>query len=206
VDTWTRIANGREAFGDYLAGLSAAEWNTTSWCDGWTVKDVAAHLLVIPTMAKGKVFRSFVGSGFDLDRMNAKFVRSLTAELSPAEIAARTRSSAGSRSMPPGLRIHGVATELAVHSADISEAVGRPFDLPSDYYVECLTYLKDVKPVFKARQRAAGLRLQATDVDWSTGTGPTVSGPAKQLLLALAARPAAGAHLSGDGLATFRSR
>ena len=31
--------------------------------------------------------------------------------------------------MPPGLKLPGVFSELAVHSADIAEAVGKPFDL-----------------------------------------------------------------------------
>jgi uncharacterized protein (TIGR03083 family) len=206
MDMWTRIKNGREALGDYLAGLSADDWTRPSLCAGWTVKDVAAHMLVIPTMSKGRVFRSFVGSGFNLDKMNATFVKKITADMSTAEIAATTRSSARSQSMPPGLKLPGVFTELVVHSSDISEGVGAPFALPVEDYLAALDHLKDVQPVFGSKERIAGLTLRATDAQWSTGSGPAVEGPAQQLLLAVAGRRSALDNLSGEGLATFRAR
>ncbi len=206
MDTWTSIKNGREAFGDYLAGLSADEWNEPSLCAGWTVKDVVAHMLVIPTISKGKVFATFLGSGFNLERMNAKFVQQIGAAMSPSEIAGKTRSSAGSRSIPPGLKLPGILTELAIHAGDISEAVGRPFSLPSADYVAVLEHIKNVQPVFGSKQRIAGLTVRATDANWSTGSGPVVEGTAQHLALAVAGRRAAFDHLSGDGLATLRTR
>jgi uncharacterized protein (TIGR03083 family) len=206
MDTWTSIKNGREALGEYLAQLTPEDWNKPSLCAGWTVKDVAAHMLVIPTMSKGQVFGAFLRSGFNLDKMNAKLVQQQTAEMSGAEIAAKTRSSASSQGMPPGLKLPGVFNELAIHAADISEAVGKPFDLPTADYVACLEHLKDVQPVFGAKQRIAGLQLQASDSEWSTGSGPNVSGPSKQLLLAMAGRRSAINNLTGEGLATLRSR
>ena len=206
MDTWTQIKNGREALGEYLAGLSADEWNKPSLCAGWSVKDTAAHMLVIATIPKGRVFRSFLGSGFNLDKMNAKFVQQLTADMSTADIAATTRASAGSRSLPPGLKLPGALTELVVHSADISEGVGTPFALPIEVYLAVLDHLKNVQPVFGSKERIAGLTLRATDAAWTTGSGPTVEGPVRQLLLAVAGRRSALDHLSGDGLATLRAR
>jgi uncharacterized protein (TIGR03083 family) len=206
MDTWTSINNGREALGDYLGGLSADDWNRPSLCAGWTVKDVAAHMLVIPTTSKGHVFRSFVGSGFNLDKMNAKFVKRLTAEMSTADIAATTRTSAGSRSMPPGLKLPGVLTELVVHSSDIAEGISAPWGLPVEDYVAALEHLKDVQPVFGSKARIAGLALRATDTDWSTGSGPTVEGPVRYLLLAVAGRRSVLDRLSGQGLDTMRAR
>lgn len=206
MDTWASIKNGREALADYLAGLSADDWNRPSLCAGWTVKDVAAHMLVVPTMSKGRVFRSFLGSGFNLDRMNATFVTRLTAEMAPADIATTTRVSADSHLMPPGLKLPGVLTELAVHSADISEGVGKAFTLPVEVYTAALDHLKNVQAVFGSKKRIEGLTLRATDTSWSTGSGPSVEGTAQQLLMAIAGRRSAVDRLSGDGLATFRAR
>ena len=206
MDTWTHIRNGREALSDYLAGLSADEWGRPSLCAGWTVKQVAAHMLVVPTVPKGRVFRAFLGSGFDLDKMNARFVTAITADMSTAEIVTTTRASAGSQLRPPGLKLPGVLTELVVHSSDIAEGVGRPFALPADDYVAALDHLKSVQPVFGAKKRIAGLTLRATDTSWSTGTGPAVEGSAQQLLLAVAGRRAALDQLTGDGVATLRAR
>jgi uncharacterized protein (TIGR03083 family) len=126
--------------------------------------------------------------------------------MSTADIVAKTRASAGSHLMPPGLKLPGVHTELVVHSSDISEGVGKPFVLPVENYVAALDHLKNVQPVFGTKQRIAGLTLQATDTAWTTGSGPKVEGPAQQLLLAVAGRRAALDHLTGEGLAILRAR
>jgi hypothetical protein len=51
-----------------------------------------------------------------------------------------------------------------------------------------------------------GLRLTATDIEWSHGSGPVVTGTAEALLMAIAARPAALADLSGEGVTTMAVR
>lgn len=206
MDIWTSVENGRNAFADYLASLAPEDWQRASLCAGWTVTDVVAHMLVVPTMSKAKVFASFSSSGFNLDKMNAKLVTKLTAQLSPNEILAKTRASASSRSLPPGLKLPGAYNELVVHAADVSEAVGAQFDLPTADYVASLDHLKESQAVFGAKKRIAGLKLQANDTVWTTGTGPVVEGSAKQLVLAMAGRRSALDALTGDGLATLRSR
>jgi hypothetical protein len=56
------------------------------------------------------------------------------------------------------------------------------------------------------RKRIAGLRLVASDADWSHGSGPEVSGPALSLLLAMSGRRAGLDALSGNGAAQLRDR
>ena len=56
-----------------------------------------------------------------------------------------------------------------------------------------------------AKQRVAN-SLVATDVDWSHGSGPEVSGPGEALLLAASARPAGLPELDGEGVAALRER
>jgi hypothetical protein len=60
--------------------------------------------------------------------------------------------------------------------------------------------------VFRAKRRVAGLRLEATDVDWSHGAGPLVRGPGEALLLAMLGRGQAVDDLEGDGRAAFGYR
>jgi len=206
MDHWAAITAGRESFADYLTTLTAEEWAQPSLCSDWSVKDVAAHMLVIPTMSKGKVFRSFASSGFNLDKMNAKLVSQMTSTMTAEQIAAATRESAGSHGMPPGLKLPGVLTELVIHSGDIAGALGGSFALPVDDYVAGLEHLKDAQPVFGCKERIKGLRLVATDADWSTGDGPSVEGGAQDLLMAMTGRAAAFASLAGEGVATMRSR
>jgi hypothetical protein len=57
-----------------------------------------------------------------------------------------------------------------------------------------------------SKNRIAGLTLRATDTDWSHGSGPEVSGPILSLVMAMTGRKQADDDLSGDGVATLRSR
>jgi hypothetical protein len=51
-----------------------------------------------------------------------------------------------------------------------------------------------------ARRRVAGVRLVATDTDWSHGSGPEVRASAEDLLLVLYGRTPRLADLAGDGV------
>jgi uncharacterized protein (TIGR03083 family) len=205
MDPWIALEPDRRSFADYLETLTPDDWATQSWCHDWDVKGVAAHLLVPATQSKGKVFRSFVSSGFNLKKMNAKYVAEL-GQQSPAQIIASTRNSAGSRSAPPGLPPIGVFSELVVHSMDIAGALGKPFALPAEHYVMALDHMKNVQPALGCKKRIAGLTLQATDTAWSTGSGPLVEGPANYLLAAMTGRRQALPHLNGPGVEIMAAR
>jgi uncharacterized protein (TIGR03083 family) len=206
VEPWDSIAADRSSLADYLETLEPDDWEATSWCPPWTVKGVATHLLVTSTMSKGKVFFSFLGSGFNLDKMSAKLIAQMTADLSNDEVIALMRSSAGSQSAPPGLKPVGVLTEVLVHAGDISLALDKPLDLPAAHYVTALDHMKDVQPVLGCKKRIEGLTMRATDADWSTGEGPVVEGDVKHLASAIAGRRGAIDDLSGDGVAIMRER
>ena len=54
---------------------------------------------------------------------------------------------------------------------------------------------------FWARRRLRGVRLAATDTDWSVGAGTELSGPIGMLLLLLTGRTATAIpYLSGPGV------
>ena len=57
-----------------------------------------------------------------------------------------------------------------------------------------------------SKRRIAGLTLRATDAEWSHGTGPEVSGPILSLVMAMTGRKVAADDLTGEGVATLRSR
>jgi uncharacterized protein (TIGR03083 family) len=206
MDPWDAINQDRQAFAGYLATLSPEDWKKPTWCEQWSVKAVASHLLVPPTMSKGQVFLSFLKAGFNLDKMSATLIAGMDKAMSNEDIVTTTRSTAGVRSAPPGLKPLGVFSEILVHASDISLAIGKPFDFPIDHYVIGLNYMKDVQPVLGCKKRIAGLKLKAEDTDWSTGDGPLVEGSAKLLLSAMTGRPQALVSLRGDGVAVLRGR
>ncbi len=56
------------------------------------------------------------------------------------------------------------------------------------------------------QDRLQGLRLLATDQDWSWGTGQMITGPSEALVMAVAGRLIALEDLSGTGIGVLRTR
>ena len=67
-------------------------------------------------------------------------------------------------------------------------------------------FFKGSNLVIGSKKRVAGLKLNATDADWTHGDGPEVSGPMISLLMAMTGRKAAIDDLKGEGVETLRSR
>ena len=107
-------------------------------------------------------------------------------------------------------RDKGNICELVIHSQDIRRAIQRPRDYPEAtmrFSLDtCTTMVGTLLVVGRTRRVAKNVRLVATDIEWSHGKGPEVSGTAEALLMAVAARPLVLADLSGDGVATMAQR
>ena len=72
--------------------------------------------------------------------------------------------------------------------------------------VELADFFKGSNMIIGTKKRINGLRLHASDADWSYGSGPEVSGPMLSLLMAMTGRKPVLQDLSGDGVATLRER
>ena len=194
------IAIERRATADLLAGLTPEQWATPSLCDAWTVKDVAVHLL--PTTGKGisEFLWAVVRAGGHLHRASESLVARYAARLTPAEIVAALRDHADDRFAPPGVGAVGPYTDVLVHRLDIAVPLGIEVDRPVEPWRASLDFLVSGKGRrgFVKRGRP-DLTLRASDLDWSHGTGPEVTGPAAAIGLALCGRSAWVDRLSGPG-------
>ena len=121
----------------------------------------------------------------------------------PAETLERWRNQQHSKKSPPGPKVTWLG-ETLIHSEDIRRPLGIHHDYPLDAVTQVLDFYKDSDTLIRAKSRIAGLSLQATDTDWTHGTGPLVEGPAMSLLMAATGRIAALDDLAGDGVAVFR--
>jgi uncharacterized protein (TIGR03083 family) len=93
-----------------------------------------------------------------------------------------------------------------IHHQDIRRPLGRPRAMPEDRLVAALGVIPGLAGFVGAKKRVAGLRLVATDVSWSNGDGPEITGSGEAILLAASGRPVAVDELSGEGLDTLRQR
>lgn len=205
MDTWAKYDAERGALCDDLAGLEPGQWDTQSLCERWKVRHVVAHLVVGGDVKPAAAVVGLLKSGMNFNRyMAAQALEAGTA--SPETLLAGLRASIGRHTTPPMAKPANMLIDTVCHTADIRRPLGIKREAPAETLVESLDSLKDVGFPVGARRRVAGLRLVATDVDWSTGDGPEVEGPAESLLLAMAGRRAGLDDLTGSGAAALASR
>lgn len=63
-----------------------------------------------------------------------------------------------------------------------------------------------LSPELPGRRLARGVRLKPTDLDWSHGSGPEVTGPAEAVLMAITGRASALGELHGPGVSVIAGR
>ena len=71
-ETWAMVHRERAALADDLATLTPEQWDAPSQCDGWTVRDVVAHMTASAMITPPGFFAKIIGSGFSLSRMQHK--------------------------------------------------------------------------------------------------------------------------------------
>ncbi|GAA1914342.1 maleylpyruvate isomerase family mycothiol-dependent enzyme [Nocardioides hwasunensis] len=204
TDVWELVRDEREALIDDLAGLSDEQWQRPSLCGGWTVHDVAAHLVDNARTTRVGIVVAMVRARSDFDRQNDQGVARAKGA-SPAETLDRLRAVADRRTTPPA-PLDSRLVEEVVHGEDVRRPLGLGRDYPDETVHRSLAHqLRTSVALGGGRQRAAGLRLVATDADLSYGDGPEVAGPAFSLLMVVSGRAQVLEDLSGSGLAQLEA-
>jgi uncharacterized protein (TIGR03083 family) len=204
ADIWTSISNERGALADELAKLTPAQWDSPSLCKGWTVREVVAHLSATAALNPATFFLGLAKSGFSFGKFSNDHIRKhLGAD--PAATLTEFRSLQDSTSAPPGPKASWLG-EVVVHGADIRRPLGIPHTYAPGAVREVIDFYKGSNMLIGAKNRVAGLALQATDDDWNHGQGDAVEGPLLSLLHAMTGRAAACDDLTGPGVETLRSR
>ncbi len=204
MDIWPTVHAERRALAADLRGLSAEDWDKPSLCGKWTVRDVLAHMTSGAKLTPPAFFGKMIGSGFNFDKVQEQGVAAQRGA-TPADTLANFESVQTSVKHPPGPTQTWLG-EMIVHSEDIRRALGIGHKYPTDAVVTVADFYKGSNLLIGSKRRIAGLTLRATDADWTTGTGPEVSGPILSLVMAMTGRKAAIDDLSGEGVVTLRSR
>lgn len=202
--TWELIHAERAAMADTLAALTPAQWAQTSLCGGWTVQVTAAHIVVGAEQTKPGFLKGMAKNAFRFNTMMDRDARRMGA-LPPSEIVQRLRARTTTTNGPPA-PVVTMLGEIVVHGEDIRQPLGLSSEISLEALKACLDMYQKASFPVGTKKRIAGLRLECTDVDWSHGQGPEVSGPGRSLLLAMTGRNAGLDGLSGPGLATLRAR
>lgn len=200
--TYIHAETNRLLAADMFAGLTQEQWRTPSLCAGWTVREVAAHLVhpLQDDLRLHRVLWSIVRYRGDLERVIDDRTRAMAARPT-ADIVALLRELASTRVSPPFVGPGGQLADTCIHLRDAARPLGLSTTPPPEAWRAALDFLTSPQGTrgFLPRGRTRGLRLAATDQDWTAGTGEKVRGPSEALALALSGRPVALDELSGPG-------
>jgi uncharacterized protein (TIGR03083 family) len=202
--TWDLIHAERRQLIEDLDGLAADRWSTPSLCPAWTVHQALGHVVALTKQTPPKFFVKFVRSGFAFNTMIARDVAKESAG-TPQQTLAELKNHLNDTTSPPG-PVDSWIGEMVVHGADIRRPLGLSYSPPVQTTIQVADFYKSSNLLIGSKRRITGLRLHATDADWTHGSGPTISGPMLSLVQAMTGRHVALADLTGDGVAELRSR
>ena len=199
---WGHIHRERRYLADVLKELSAEEWAHDSLCAGWTVQDVAAHIISSPQIRWRDFPAVVIRGGFSYNRMIFREAKRLGQ--APVEhILADYATYDGSRHYPPMTSPVEPLTDILVHTQDILRPLGRHHDVPAAAAATAADRSRRLAMFLGSRRVVRSVRMIATDTDWDRGTGPVIEGPMLELLMLCAGRTGDPDRLSGVGIAAL---
>jgi uncharacterized protein (TIGR03083 family) len=198
----------------YASQLDQDQLASPSLCSEWRIDDILSHLAwtataSIPTLA-ATMWRGRLHPG---RAMASAFGRAAIEHRrdTPVEQVIRMLRDVGTGQRPfgPAVRFgrpREFLVDYIVHHVDIRRPVHQSRRIPEDRLIAALEAAPKIGGLIGSRRRIRGLRLEATDIDWTHGDGPVVRGPGEALLLAATGRAIALAELTGDGVPLLSSR
>jgi uncharacterized protein (TIGR03083 family) len=204
---WDEVAD----IGGLLHELDDEAFDRPSLCEGWAVRDVLGHMGLGHTTPMAAMLARVGRYAFNVTRASFTESRTLFAGQTADEIrrfwdevmvAGHPRKGI-SRLIPAR---SGFLDHL-VHNQDIRRPAGKPRAIPAVRLRRALHLARtEASPLFNPRRNLSGLKLCASDIEWTAGDGPVVQGPGEAIVLAAAGRRAALTDLEGDGVAILGQR
>ena len=205
METQARTAANRRRLADFFDGLDEDQLQTRSLCDAWTVREVLGHLVMPLTGTVRGFLLQVVRARGSLNRAS----EAVAGELSRRpvrELTSLLRNNADLHGKAPGVGPMGQMADGCVHLRDCARPLGLRDDVSLDDWRMVLDWLPSGVPGLVPRRRLDGIRLVATDQEWSNGTGREVTGPSEALAMAVTGRTVALNDLHGSGVDLLRQR
>jgi uncharacterized protein (TIGR03083 family) len=199
ADLQPAVAAEFVALADLLDSATDAQWDTPSLCARWRVREVVAHMTMAARYPEDKFMAELRRCDFDFDRLSNE-IASRDAELPTSELVANLRSDVMQHWIPPGGGWHGALNHVVIHGLDVTVPLGVPRRSPDDTIRIVLDDLTRGGVQEHFGTDIEGRSLQATDLDWSYGSGPQLRGAAEDLALILCGRTVPAGRLTGEPL------
>ncbi len=199
ADLQPAVAAEFRTLADLLDAASDAQWDTPSLCEGWRVREVIAHLTMAARYSEEEFMAELRRCDFDFGRLSNQ-IASRDAELPVGELVASLRADVMHHWTPPGGGYHGALNHVVIHGLDVTVPLGVPRRSPDETIRVVLDDLTEGGGHAHFGTGIEGRSLQATDLDWSHGSGPALRGAAEDLALVICGRTVPAGRLEGKPL------
>ena len=186
TDLQSWVAPTYDGLADLLAAAPAEAWDAPSLCEKWQVRHVVAHVTMPARLTPEQFGAGMAAAGGDFTVLSDT-VAARDASLPLADQLDALRSPLLHAWQPPGGGSAGALTHAVIHSLDITVAVDRPPVAPEEAVVAVLDQLTAANGALFGVD-LTGVRLEATDTDWSWGSGDAVRADSGLLVALLSGR------------------
>lgn len=202
MDTFEHVAAERRDLADLIESLDEDQLAVASLCDGWTVRDVAAHLVMPLVTPLPRFAWAILKARGSFDRANLALTQEVAE--SPLNLSDALREHATSRFVPPGGTPEAPLTDLLIHGQDMRRPLGLHHEIAPERLRLALAFL--ISPAARRGFVAHGVpsvQFIVDDLALAYGRGDVVHGSGEAIMMALSGRRAALSDLSGDGVAAL---
>jgi uncharacterized protein (TIGR03083 family) len=186
IDLQTWVAPTYVGLADLLSSASPETWDAPSLCEDWQVRHVVAHVLM-PVRLTPEQFGADMAAARGDFGVLSDTVASRDASRPVDESVAQLRSPQLHAWQPPGGGAAGALSHAVIHSLDVTVALDRPSVAPLEARVAVLDQLTGANGSFFGLD-LSGVRLEASDTDWSWGRGEAVRADSGALVSLLGGR------------------
>jgi uncharacterized protein (TIGR03083 family) len=185
------------ALASLLGSADDAQWNSPSLCEGWRIREVIAHMTMPARYPDDEFMAELQRYDFDFGRLSDE-IASRDAGLPTSELIANLRSETMQHWAPPGGGYHGALNHVVIHGLDVTVPLGAPRLSPDETIRIVLDDLTGGEIDFGVS--IEGRRLEASDLDWSYGSGSPLRGAAADLAVVLCGRSLPPGRTAGEPL------
>lgn len=186
TDPQSLITATFDGLADLLSSVPLQAWDVPSLCENWQVRHVVAHVTMPARFTPEQFGAEMAAAGGDFTVASDTIAARDASQPITNQLDA-LRSPALHQWQPPGGGATGALSHAVIHSLDITLALDRPVVAPQDAVLAVLDVLATANgEIFGIN--LAGVRLEATDTDWSWGNGHTIRAESNQLVALLSGR------------------
>ena len=204
MSTVDMVRAERRDLAAFCAELSPAQWNAPSLCAAWRVLDVVAHVVSYEGVGPVDFATRLVRDRLNPHRANISAVEAL-ADREPEQLLGLLRKAEKPTGLLAAFGGRIALADTLIHHQDLRRPLGLPREVPAERLRTALP-LALLAPVVGGVWHVRGVRLVATDLDWSWGVGPEARGPGEAVLMAVAGRRGVADDLQGPGAEVLRRR